>query len=158
MPVTVRGTDILFNDGSTQAFGLQGPSAGSLVLSFSFTNIQTSSTSYVLTSQGYSFLTGGSIRARMRVLRGVSDYGATTAGYARPFINGSAVGSEFSAGAAQNNFTFSEQDLTVNAGDLLQLGVRSSSTAAQPQGALFILGSNRRQAPVCAFLNVNNPF
>ncbi len=161
MAVTVRGTDILFNDGTTQstaASAVPSPSAGTLVASSLYPSSSTGSTSYVLLSPGYSFLVAGTVRTRMRVRSGYIDYGARSNGYGRIFINGSAVGTELVCPSGVSGYYYLEQDFSVAAGDFIQFGIRSSSSGITMGGSMFLMISNRRSAATISALPSSNPF
>jgi hypothetical protein len=69
---------------------------------------------------------GGTIRTRIRA-QGADSYSGPVAGVVRVFINGVAVGSEVASPPGNAVSSVLQQDFTVNAGDIVALGVRASS-------------------------------
>lgn len=131
MPVTVGGTTITFNDGSTQSSAASGyptPAAGTLLINTSPLNngFSVNSTSYTLSQYGVYFYKGGVIRTKIRVFGFDNSYygGPQVSSIGRIYINGVAVGTEVSSiGTA-----VLQQDFTVATGDFLQFANRASNT------------------------------
>lgn len=135
MPVTLRNADILFNDGTTQLRSAHPAlTAGSTL--FGTGSGTTTSTSYVVGPIGVA-LAAGTFRVRFRVT-GNSQYipgdaytpgqSGSTIGEARIFINGVGVGTVVTSPSAGTS-AVSQQDFTVNPGDLIQFGVRRVSSS-----------------------------
>ncbi len=154
MPTTLRNTDILFNDGSTQGTTFfRPPAAGATIITCDQTVSATGNgtTTYVLSSKGFLFPVGGTIRTRMLVTLASTAY-TISPGFGRIFRNGTAVGTERSTSGA--NLVF-EEDITVAAGDVLQIGSRSGGGGNIATQQFFIKGDFRQ---LCPALLMTAPF
>jgi hypothetical protein len=142
MPVTVRGTDILFNDGTTQgtaASAALAPSAGDNYTA-DFLRVNNNSSSFVLSSLRFLITTTGVVRTGITLRAGANDFGTPQTSFAVVYRNGVAVGTTFSTISA-SPVTFS-QDLSVTAGDVLQVAVRMSGTFFFSAQAELKIGTN----------------
>lgn len=133
MPTTLRNTDILFNDGTTQSTAAsQNPtvSAGSNYNFVSTNLIGTAFTTYALVA-GRCWTTRVTVSGTIRVRYVLTSEGAQTV-YGRIYRNGTAVGTERST-TSQSGVAFTE-DIAISAGDLLQISMRSINSI----GAAYI--------------------
>lgn len=125
MPTTLRNTDILFNDGSTQstaALSLPATTAGNIAPGVGYSvAVSMSGASYVLSSNVFWIRRGGVIRIRLSLSPGASGY-TNDRSWGRIFINGAAVGTELTTNAGNVS---SNQDFSVNPGDRIAVGVRT---------------------------------
>lgn len=143
MPVSIRNTDILFNDSSTQTRSAHPAfTAGSNL--FGVASNSSVSTSYSVSAAGV-VLAAGTIRARFQAqgqtISVNTAYGTetgTAVAEARIFINGVGVGSLITSPSGGNS-AVSQQDFTVAAGDILQVGVRRVSNSGSFQPVATIL-------------------
>jgi hypothetical protein len=146
MPTTLRNTDILFNDGTAQGttfFRPPAPGATLITCDQVIFAPGDSTTTYLLSDKGYLFPVAGVIRTRMRVVPAQSAYTVVT-GFARIFKNGVATGTERSSSGLTLIF---EEDITVAAGDVLQLGSRAQFAGNAATQQFFIKGDFRQQCP-----------
>jgi hypothetical protein len=155
MPVTVRGTDILFNDSSTQSrSAFPTPAVGSVV-PYSAIRSSNNDNSFSLGNVAEAVVAGViTIRIRAKggqtqISDGYSSFSISCACEARVFINGVAVGSSAVSGSA----TFSgvvQANYSVNPGDVIAIGSRVSSgdtragTSSYSQLEIGLSANNQR--------------
>lgn len=130
MPTTLRNTDILFNDSTTQIRSAYPAFTVGAVL-FATASIATSSASFQLGTIGVA-LVAGTFRVRF-IAQGVTQNfpgdnytppsTGTSQSEARIFINGVGVGTAISSPVGSNS-AVSQQDFSVAVGDVIQIGVR----------------------------------
>ena len=140
MPVTVRGGDILFNDGTTQstaAVSLGSYTAGDIYPAF-VVNVGGSSTSYTISPTKFIMNSSGTVKVRT-AYSCADPYGSNLTAYTRVFINGSAVGSEYSSYTP--TVYYAEQTFSVNKGDVIQVGTRGAYNGYQQSGRIQV-GTN----------------
>lgn len=132
MPVTVRGTDILFNDGTTQATAYSNSvTAGTLYVNYSGQRLNsaavTTLTKYIY--DAYSFASGTvNIESAVRNNNNGSTSVATI--YMRVYKNGVAYGAEVNSGslATNTNGNCTVSSVAISPGDKIDLYFRSSTT------------------------------
>lgn len=154
MPVSIRNADILFNDSSTQSRSAYPAFAAGNVLLGSGGGA-TDSTSFVLANI-FVALAAGTVRTRIRAQGGTvsgndpysGSFTNTSSGEVRLFVNGVAVGTTTASGLGSGSFsTVLQQDISVNAGDVVQLGTRrTGGSVISAFGAIQIGGSSIFQA------------
>lgn len=127
MSVTVRGSDILFPDGSTISTNVSSISAGTIYTSPSSNSATGANNTWLLSSNKIYVTKPGTVRIRLTYMQkytttvsygGGYDYTYYTT-YYRVYQNGGAVGTQYTATSSLQTVT---QDFTVNAGDYFQLG------------------------------------
>lgn len=140
MPVTVRGGDILFNDGTTQttaASSLGSYTAGDIYPAFAV-NVSGYSTSYTISPTKFIMNSSGTVKVRT-AYSCADPYGSNLRAYTRVFINGSAVGSEYSTYTP--TVYYAEQTFSVNKGDVIQVGTRGDYNGYSQSGRIQV-GTN----------------
>lgn len=142
MAVTVSGTSITFNDATVQTTAgaaVLTPAAGDNYTGDSLRALNTGS-SFVLSPRRFLVTVTGVVRTGFTIVAGSNDFGTPQLTYAVVYKNGVAVGTTFST-SSTTGATFS-QDLSVTAGDVLQVAVRMGGTFFNNAAAYLRIGTN----------------
>jgi hypothetical protein len=104
------------------------------------------SSTYVLSLEAYLILRSGTIRTILKCNSAGGGYDPYVTGYAKVFINGVGVGTEYTR-SVSGEPPVQTQDFTVNAGDVIQIGAKAPVYGVSQQMAIG-LGSASQWAGV----------